>query len=102
MTSAGYSLQNSHFLTMTTKKTRITKQEIEATTSESLQLPLPFEPVPDDAVPRILSKLFKLAIEGNTSAAKLFIDILKDKSEDAPAALTAEDALKLLQEHFRQ
>jgi hypothetical protein len=39
-------------------------------------------------------------VAGNTSAAKLFIDILKDKSPE-PAALTAEDALKILQDQFK-
>jgi hypothetical protein len=75
----------------------------EGTTSEPLSPPqplaLPFEPVPDDAVQRLLRTLYDLAIGGNTAAAKLFVDLMKDKTSD-PAALTAEDALKILQEHF--
>ncbi len=93
------------------------RQKIETATNESQQLPrggecsrtrpvtkppqleLPFEPVPDDAVQHLLRTLYDLAIGGNTSAAKLFLDLMKDKSSD-PSALTVEDALKILQEHF--
>lgn len=87
-----------------TSRSKNTK--IETVTSEPLspppQLELPFEPVPDNAVQQLLSKLFKLATnDNNIPAAKLLLDALKDKSAD-PSALTAEDALKILQEHFAQ
>ena len=78
----------------------------EAQTSEPLQPPpqleLPLKPLPDNAVPQILGKLFDLAIEGNPSAAKLLLDVLDKKYSDAPTRFTVEDALKLIQEHLKK
>lgn len=72
----------------------------ETATSESPQVPIPFDPVPDDAVPRLLGKLFELAINGNIPAAKLLLDILDKRYDGSQPTFTTEDALKLLQEHF--
>ena len=83
-----------------------TNTKIQTATAESpappRQLELPFPPVPSDAIQEILRMLYNLATkENNTSAAKLFVDVLKIKSDDTPSALTAEDALKIIREHLR-
>lgn len=85
---------------MTPRSKPTQKHETAIVQSPQLPLPLNFDPVPDDAVQRLLSKLFELAIKkGNIPAAKLLLDALKEKSAD-PAALTVEGALKILQEHI--
>ena len=86
---------------MTPKPRSSKKEETAIVQSPQLPLPLKYEPIPADAVPQVLRRLFDLALENNTAAAKLLLDVLKVKSEEAPAALTAEDALKLIQDFIR-
>jgi hypothetical protein len=52
----------------------------------------------DDPVKDLLDHLYKLAMEeNNTTAAKIYLDVvLKQKNED-PDALTPEEALRILQ-----
>lgn len=61
--------------------------------------PLSVAPPPDknDARQRVLAVLYRLALDGNVSAAKLYLDCV---GADDDGALTAEDVLKLLQDHL--
>jgi hypothetical protein len=78
------------------------KPKVETNTAEApQQLDLSLPPLPDDALEQILRKLYGLAQEGNTTAAKLFVDLLKTNSNDAPALLTVEDALKIIQDRWQ-
>jgi hypothetical protein len=70
------------------------KNKIETTTSAPLSLP----PVVDkrQAVDKLLDVLFELAVKGDLSAAKLYLDVSLKLGLENPAGLTADDALKLL------
>lgn len=72
-----------------------TRRKLEAATTA----PLNVAPPPDKAAARerVLAVLFRLALEGNVSAAKLYLDC---GGADDDGSLTAEDVLKLLQDHL--
>ncbi len=83
-------------------RTRSSKEKLETDTSlKSPQLSLPLAPVPTDAENKVMELLFALAMKGNVSAAKLFLDCCHADPDDEPA-FTVEDAMKLLQEHFQK
>jgi hypothetical protein len=99
-----------------TTRSKPSKDKIEAATAESQQLPvrqpsakadkpqqleLILVPVPDDAEEKVIELLFALAMKSNISAAKLFLDYCHSDPDDEPV-FTAEDALKLLQDHLRE
>ncbi len=72
------------------------KRKIEACTSAPLTAPPP--PETDDPFQQIMAKLYTLAVEGNVTAAKLYLDYsMKDLSENANG-LSLDEALKLLRE----
>ena len=82
------------------------KRKMETHTAQSLKPPKRVEKKtkdnsaePDDPVKAVMAKLYSLAInEGNTSAAKLYLDyVLKQRGEDSDA-LTPEEALRILRE----
>jgi regulator of sirC expression with transglutaminase-like and TPR domain len=73
------------------------KRKIETNTARRLK---PAKPITkDDLVKKLLDKLYSIAMEeGNTTAAKIYLDyILKQKSEDTDI-LTPEEALRILRE----
>jgi hypothetical protein len=67
---------------------------METSTSAPLSLP----PVVDkrQALDKLLEVLFELAVKGNLTAAKLYLDFQLKRGSDEPPGLTAEDALKIL------
>ena len=73
---------------------RIAKGKIEASTSAPLTLP----PVVDkrQATDKLLEILFELAIKGDLGAAKLYLDFQLKRGLAEPDGLTAEDAMKML------
>lgn len=73
---------------------RIVKSKTEATTSAPLTLP----PIVDkrQAVDKLLDVLFELAVHGDLSAAKLYLDFQLKLGLENPSGLSAEDALKML------
>ena len=82
------------------------KRPTETHTARSLKPPKRVEKrtkdnatVPDDPVKAVVAKLYSLAVnDGNTAAAKLYLDyILKQRGEDSDA-LTPEEALRILRE----
>jgi hypothetical protein len=70
------------------------KSKMETSTSAPLSLP----PVVDkrQALDKLLEVLLELALTGNLAAAKLYLDFQLKRGSDEPPGLTAEDALKLL------
>jgi hypothetical protein len=75
------------------------RRKREAHTAESLQPAAPVEK--EDAVQKLLGTLYALALEGNVTAAKLYLDYCaKQKGEDTNA-LTPEEALRIIQEARR-
>jgi len=72
------------------------RRKTEAVTSAPLKSPPTLQK--DDPVERLLSTLLQLGLEGNIQAAKLYLDAVSDRREQEPAGLTADDALKLLQQ----
>ncbi|HEY3295076.1 MAG TPA: hypothetical protein VGL38_06540 [bacterium] len=75
------------------------KRIIETHTAKSLTPRKGVKKKAADPVKDLLDKLYELAMkDGNTTAAKIYLDVmLKQKGAD-PEALTAEEALKILQE----
>jgi hypothetical protein len=73
---------------------RAAKSKIETSTAAPLSLP----PVVDkgQAMDKLLEYLFEMAMKGNLTAAKLYLDFQLKRGSDEPAGLTAEDALKIL------
>jgi hypothetical protein len=72
------------------------RKKIAAQTAEPLK---PAEPlVKDDPVQKVLGVIYSAAMEGNVSAAKLYLDFCTKQSSGEASGLTADDALKLLQE----
>jgi hypothetical protein len=82
------------------------RRKIAAQTAEPLKPAAPIEkskaasaPVrDDDAIQKLLGVLYALAIEGNTTAAKLYLDFCAKQVSNDPTGLSADDALKILQE----
>jgi hypothetical protein len=73
------------------------RKKTEACTAESLRPALP--PVDTNAaIEHLLGALYLLALDGNLNAAKLYLDYRLKREPEGPAGLTAEDALRLLQE----
>lgn len=62
--------------------------------------PMKLAPPPDRQAARehLLDILYALAIEGNVTAAKLYLDCSKDARDAEPSGLTAEEALRLLRQ----
>jgi hypothetical protein len=81
---------------MTERRTR--RKTVETATCETLAPPPVAAPVDADPVQKLLGALYALAIEGNVSAAKLYLDYTARQRGDEPAGLTADEALLLLQE----
>jgi len=77
---------------------RAAKSQIETSTSAPLSLP----PVVDkrQATDKLLEVLFELAVKGNLTAAKLYLDFQLKRGSDEPPGLTAEDALKILNDNL--
>lgn len=75
------------------------RKNVESATSEPLAPPPVFPPSETDAVQKLLGALYTLALEGNVSAAKLYLDYTARQKGDDPAGLTNEDALRLLLEY---
>jgi hypothetical protein len=73
---------------------RAGKGKIETSTAAPLSLP----PVVDkhQATDKLLDHLFEMALKGNLTAAKLYLDFQLKRGNDEPSGLSAEDALKLL------
>jgi hypothetical protein len=72
------------------------RRKTAAQTAEALHIASPIQK--EDPVQHLLGVLYSQALEGNTTAAKLYLDYaLKPKSEES-SALTPEEALKLLRE----
>ena len=73
---------------------QIAKPKIETATSAPLTLP----PIVDkrQAVDKLLEVLFELAVKGDLSAAKLYLDVSLKLGIENPSGLSADDALKLL------
>lgn len=71
------------------------KPPCEAQTAASLTPAAP--PVAEDPIEKLLGALYVLALEGNVTAAKLYLDYTARRRGEEPAGLTAEEALKLLQ-----
>ncbi len=73
-----------------------TPRKIEAQTAGPMQL----APPPDRQAARehLLDVLYALALEGNVTAAKLYLDFSKDDRDAEPSGLTAEEALELLRQ----
>ena len=69
--------------------------------AQSRQTKLELIPIPEHADDRIMELLYTLAMNGNISAAKLFLDCYRADPDDEPV-FTREDAMKLLQEHLKQ
>jgi hypothetical protein len=74
----------------------ITRGKTEGATSAPLTAPPALQK--GDPVERLLAALLQLGLEGNIQAAKLYLDTVSNRNEDLPAGLTADDALKLLQQ----
>ncbi len=82
------------------------KKKIETHTARSLRTHRPVkksraraeQPPAGDAIQTVVAKLYDLAAEGNTTAAKIYLDyMLRQKGEDTDA-LTPEEALRILRE----
>lgn len=73
------------------------QRKLHAATAAPLTLPAP--PEKTTAREQVLAVLFRLALEGNVSAAKLYLDCVESGDD---GGLSAEAALKILQEHSRQ
>jgi len=77
-----------------------TKTKIETNTARRSKpsTPLKKHPSIEEKVSELLEKLYSMATtEGNTTAAKLYLDyVLKQKGEDTDV-LTPEEALRILQ-----
>jgi hypothetical protein len=69
----------------------------EAATSAPLTAPPVLQK--DDPVERLLTTLLQLGLEGNIQAAKLYLDTVTERRGQEPGGLSADDALKLLQQH---
>jgi hypothetical protein len=78
---------------MSNKKSR---GKTEAATSAPLTMPPALQK--DDPVERLLSVLLDLGLAGNIQAAKLYLDAMSERLEKEPAGMTADDAIKLLQQ----
>ena len=81
---------------MTQKPARKTK--LETATTEPLHVS---SSLPQPSVEALLNRLYELAMEGNTAAAKLYIDHMNGTKPDT-SQLLPEDALKIIQDHLRQ
>lgn len=76
------------------------KRKIETHTARSLKAVKPIEK--EDKVQALLDDLYKLAMEkNNTTAAKIYLDVVLKRLSEEPVGLTAEDALKILREMSR-
>ena len=80
---------------MTEKPKR--KAKIEAATTQPLHVS---SSLPQQSIEALLSRLYELALKGNTAAAKLYIDHMTDEKPDI-SQLSPEDALKIIQEHLK-
>jgi hypothetical protein len=76
---------------------RAAKGRIETSTAAPLSLP----PVVDkrQATDKLLEVLFEMALKGDIAAAKLYLDFQLKRGSDEPPGLTAEDALKILNDN---
>jgi hypothetical protein len=76
---------------------RAAKSKIETSTAAPLSLP----PVVDkrQAMDKLLDVLFEMALKGDLAAAKLYLDFQLKRGSDEPSGLTAEDALKILNDN---
>ncbi|RPH95490.1 hypothetical protein EHM69_04270 [candidate division KSB1 bacterium] len=73
------------------------KSKSKLTTQTSLPLFPALPPVDKEAaVENLLDKLYELAVNGDLSAAKLYLDYRLKRNSGEPAGLTVEEALKLL------
>ncbi|MBU0509889.1 hypothetical protein KKH27_13785 [bacterium] len=72
------------------------KRKLETATAAPLTPPKPVDV--SDAREQVLGVLYGLALEGNVSAAKLYLDLTSDADSESEETLTPEDALRLLQE----
>jgi hypothetical protein len=70
------------------------KRKLETQTAQPLQVAPPIEK--EDPVQKILGTLYSLALDGNVTAAKLYLDFCARQSGDEPDALTPDQALALL------
>lgn len=75
---------------------RKARRKTETQTAQPLQTAPPIEK--DDSTQKLLGVLYTLAIEGNVTAAKLYLDFCSKQKGEEPDALTAERALELLRE----
>ena len=57
--------------------------------------------LPEKSVEALLTKLFELAMEGNTAAAKLYMDHASGIKPEA-SQLSPEEALKIIQQHLKK
>jgi len=81
---------------MTMKST--SKPTVNATTSEPLHVS---SSLTEQSVAALLEKLFELAMKGNTTAAKLYIDHMTDTQPDT-AQLSPEEAMKIVQDALKR
>lgn len=72
------------------------KPRLETQTAQPLQAAPPIEK--EDPIQKLLGVLYTLAVEGNVTAAKLYLDYCaRQKGEDS-SALTPEEAQRILRE----
>jgi len=72
------------------------KRKIETHTARPLKTPKPV--AKKDPVQELLNALHTLALDGNTAAAKLYLDYMLKQHSDDPDGMTPEEALRILQE----
>jgi hypothetical protein len=88
---------------MPERKTRTKPKLVTQTAKDLKPAPPVVKPLPavsrDDAINTLLAAIYQLALEGNTAAAKIYLDYAAKRSSEDENTLSADDAIKLLQEH---
>jgi hypothetical protein len=76
------------------------KRKIETHTARPLKTPK--QVGQKDPIQELLKALHALALDGNTTAAKLYLDYMLKQNSDEPNGMTPEEALRILREQNKE